>query len=131
MCRTNNWEFEMNHVLRGAAIAAVVVVGLVRSSDAQEAAALQGISPEEKASLAQRIDAAKNEGSLTYWDVVIQPETNDALTAAFRKFYGLPSAFPVHYQLSATAPLVTRIEQEINADRITIDVAAVGSPPWV
>jgi len=74
--------------------------------------------------------AAKKEGSLTYWDVVIQPETNDALTAAFRKFYGLPNGFQIHYQLSATAPLVTRVEQEINANRVTIDVAAVGSPSW-
>ena len=121
----------MKYVLRGALLVAVVVVGLARSSGAQEPPAFHGASAEERARITQLIDAAKNEGSLIYWDVVIQPETNDALTAAFRKFYGLPSGFPVHYQLSATAPLVTRVEQEINADRITIDVAAVGSPPWV
>jgi len=27
--------------------------------------------------------------------------------------------------------LVTRVEQEIAADRVTVDIAAVGSPPWV
>jgi hypothetical protein len=121
----------MKYVLRSVLLAAVAMVGLAGSSGAQEPPALQGVSTEEKARLTELIDAAKKEGSLTYWDVVIQPETNDALTAAFRKFYGLPNAFQVHYQLSATAPLVTRVEQEINAGRVTIDVAAVGSPPWV
>ena len=40
-------------------------------------------------------------------------------------------SFKVNYALSATGALVTRVEQEIGADRVTIDIAAVGSPPWV
>jgi iron(III) transport system substrate-binding protein len=121
----------MKYAFRAALFTAVALAGLARTSEAQEPPAFQGVSAEEKARLSQLIDAAKKEGNLTYWDVVIQPETNDVLTAAFRKFYGLPNGFQVHYQLSATAPLVTRVEQEINAGRITIDVAAVGSPSWV
>src|SRR5260370_808500 len=121
----------MTYFLRGALLVALAVAGLARPAAAQEPPALQGVSAEEKARLPQLVDAAKKEGSLTYWDVVIQPETNDALTAAFRKFYGLPNGFRINNQLSATAPLVTRVEQEINANRVTIDVAAVGSPPWV
>jgi iron(III) transport system substrate-binding protein len=120
----------MKYVL-WAFLAAVAVFAVARSSEAQEPPAFQDVSNEEKARLTELIDAAKKEGSLAYWDVVIQPETNDALTAAFRKHYGLPNGFQVHYQLSATAPLVTRVEQEINAGRVTIDVAAVGSPSWV
>jgi iron(III) transport system substrate-binding protein len=120
----------MKSFLQGSLLAAVAALGIAGAA-AQEPPAFQGVSSEEKTRLAQLIDAAKREGSLTYWDVVIQPETNDALTAAFRKLYGLPNGFQIHYQLSATAPLVTRVEQEINADRVTIDVAAVGSPPWV
>ena len=125
----------MKYVLRVAVLAAAAVVGLATSPGAQEPPVLppafQGGSAEEKVRLTELIAAAKKEGSLTYWDVVIQPETNDALAAAFRKFYGLPNGFQIHYQLSATAPLVTRVEQEINASRVTIDVAAVGSPSWV
>jgi len=49
--------------------------------------------------------------------VVIQPETNDRLSAQFREYYGLPASFKVNYQLSSTANLVTRVEQEIGADR--------------
>jgi iron(III) transport system substrate-binding protein len=124
------WETAMKYVLR-ALFAAAAVVAVARSSAAQEPAAFQGVSAEEKVRLTELIDAAKKEGSLTYWDVVIQPETNDALVAAFRRLYGLPNRFQVRYQLSATAPLVTRVEQEINAGRVTIDVAAVGSPSWV
>jgi iron(III) transport system substrate-binding protein len=121
----------MKHILRGALLAAIAMVGLAKPAPAQEPPAFQGVPAEEKARLTGLIDAAKKEGSLTYWDVVIQPETNDSLTTAFRRFYGLPNGFQVRYQLSATAPLVTRVEQEINADRVTIDVAAVGSPSWV
>src|SRR5258708_1151952 len=118
----------MKYVLRAVVLAAAAVVGLEKSTGAQEPPVFHGGSAEEKARLTELIAAAKKEGSLTYWDVVIQPETNDALTAAFRTFYGLPNGFQIHYQLSATAPLVTRVEQEINANRVTIDVAAVGSP---
>src|SRR5215469_4205666 len=125
------WENAMKHVLGGALVAVAAVIGLARSSGAQEPPAFQGVAAEEKARLTQLIDDAKKEGSLTYWDVVIQPETNDALTAAFRRYYGLPGGFQIHYQLLATAPLVTRVEQEINAGRVTVDVAAVGYPNWV
>ena len=108
------------------------IAGLIASgASAQEPPALQGASAQEKSRLTALIDAAKQEGALTYWDVVIQPETNDALAAEFRKTYGLPASFQVNYQLSATANLVTRVEQEIAANRVTIDIAAIGSPSWV
>jgi iron(III) transport system substrate-binding protein len=111
--------------------AAVALACFTCPSQAQEPPAFDGVSAAEKARLSQLIDGAKKEGSLAYWDSVIQPETNDALTAAFRRRYGLPNAFRVHYQLLATASLVTRVEQELNAGRVTVDVAAVGSPSWV
>jgi iron(III) transport system substrate-binding protein len=112
-------------------LAAGVATTLAGHVAAQEAPALKGAPAEEKARVQALIDGAKREGALTYWDVVIQPETNDALVAAFRKYYGLPGSFQVNYQLSATAALVTRVEQEIAAGRVTIDIAAIGSPSWV
>ena len=113
-------------LLVAAAAAAIATTAL-----AQDVPAVQGASEAEKAHILGLIEGAKKEGSVTYWDVVIQPETNDALTAAFLKYYGLPSSFKVNYQLLATGTLVTRVEQEIAADRVTVDIAAVGSPPWV
>jgi iron(III) transport system substrate-binding protein len=98
---------------------------------AQTAPALQNVSAEETVRLEQLIDGAKKEGRLSYLDTVIQPTTNDLLVAAFRKHYGLPSSFKVNYALSTTGNLVTRIEQEIDADRVTTDVVAIASPTWV
>jgi iron(III) transport system substrate-binding protein len=111
--------------------AAATIAAFAAGARAQELPALQAVSPADKARILALIDGAKKEGSVAYWDVVIQPETNDALTAAFLKYYGLPSSFKVNYQLLATGNLVTRVEQEIAADRVTVDIAAVGSPPWV
>src|SRR3979411_381661 len=65
------------------------------SAQGEARGALQGASAQEKSRVTALIDAAKQEGALTYWDVVIQPETNDALAAEFRKTYGLPSSVPV------------------------------------
>jgi iron(III) transport system substrate-binding protein len=77
------------------------------------------------------VKAAAQEGQVSYWDTIIQPETNDALAAAFRKAYGLPASFKVNYTLSATGALVTRVDQELQANRVTMDVAAVASLPWL
>ncbi|GAC1345654.1 MAG: extracellular solute-binding protein [Acetobacteraceae bacterium] len=76
------------------------------------------------------VEAARREGEVSYWDAVIQPETNDELVAAFRKQTGLGPAFRVNYTLLSTANLVTRVEQELAAGRVTADVAAVASPSW-
>jgi iron(III) transport system substrate-binding protein len=130
MCRQTLWEVVMRYALKCAVLAAAALTFSARASQAQEPPAFSGVPAEEKARLSAIINAAVKEGSLTYWDSVIQPETNDALSSAFRRFYGLPSGFQVHYQLLATVSLVTRVEQEINAGRITVDVAAVGYPPW-
>jgi iron(III) transport system substrate-binding protein len=121
----------MQYAVRELLVAAAMLAVFAGAAQAQEPPAFDGLSAEEKARLAQLIDGAKKEGSLAYWDGVIQPETNDVLTARFRRFYGLPNGFQVHYQLLATALLVTRVEQEIHAGRVSVDVAAVGYPPWV
>jgi iron(III) transport system substrate-binding protein len=62
---------------------------------------------------------------------VVQPNTNAALVTAFRRYYGLPPDFKVNYSLAVTTNLVTRVDQELSAGRVTMDVAAVASLPWV
>jgi iron(III) transport system substrate-binding protein len=84
----------------------------------------------EKDALRAKIAAARAEGTVSYWDAVIQPETNDELVAAFRKQYGLAD-LAVKYTLSATLNLVTRVEQEVNSGNVTIDMASLASPPWI
>ena len=118
----------MNRILAFVAVCAAAVFA---TSALAQVPALEGAPPAEKARITALIEAAKGEGAITYWDVVIQPETNEALTTEFRKYYGLPESFKVNYQRLATAALVTRVEQEIGADKVTVDVAAIGSPSWV
>jgi iron(III) transport system substrate-binding protein len=104
---------------------------LAGQAAAQEAPALAGASPAERARLAPIIAAAEKEGALTYWDVVIQPETNDELTAAFRKRYGLPASFQVNYNLASGPTFVTRLDQELAAGKVTVDVGAFSVLSWV
>jgi iron(III) transport system substrate-binding protein len=117
--------------LTRALLAVAISVALAKAAPAQEAPALAGAAPAEKARLAPIIEAAKKEGALSYWDVVIQPETNDALTAAFKKRYGLPASFQVNYNLASGPAFATRVEQELSANRVTIDVGAFSVLPWV
>jgi iron(III) transport system substrate-binding protein len=128
----SNWE--VIAVIRPAAtafLAALISSWLGSAALAQDAPALNGASPDEKVRISKLLDAARKEGAVSYYDTVIQPETNDLLAAAFRKAYALPASFAVNYTLLSTSNLVTRVEQELNANRITADVAAIASPAWV
>ncbi len=98
---------------------------------ADDPPAVAAAPPERKDALRAMIAAAKSEGAIAYWDAVVNPETNDEMTAAFRKTYGMPANFAVKYTLSATLALVTRVEQEVNSGNVTIDVASLASPPWI
>ncbi len=77
------------------------------------------------------IEAAKREGSFSYWDTVIQPETNDELAEAFKNTYGLPPSFQVNFTATLSSNLVTQLEQQLSAGRVVVDVAAIASPSWV
>ena len=117
------------NILRQALVMSFALAGLA-SAAAQDVPAAKGLSDSERAELMQLIEAAKKEGSLNYSDTIIQPTTNDVLVAAFRTYYGLPTSFPVNYTLLTSGAMITRVEQELAANRITFDVAAIGSPTW-
>lgn len=96
-----------------------------------EPQALKEADAAHKEALQALIAAAVKEGSVSYWDTIIQSPTNAKLVPAFREYYGLPSSFAVNYSLASTSGMVTRVEQEVAAGRVTMDVAAVASLPWV
>lgn len=98
---------------------------------AAESQALTDIDAAHRETLKALISTALKEGSVNYWDTIIQSDTNAKLATAFRQYYGLPAEFAVNYSLSSTSGMVTRIEQELSAGRVTMDVAAVASLPWV
>jgi iron(III) transport system substrate-binding protein len=107
------------------------VTATIGPARAEDPPAVQAAPPEQRETLKALIEAAKKEGVVNYWDVVVQPETNEALTRDFRKRYGLPSSFGVKYTLSITTNLITRVEQEVAAGNVTIDVVSIASPPWI
>jgi iron(III) transport system substrate-binding protein len=98
---------------------------------AENPPAVQAAAAGDRDALRATIAAAVKEGSVSYWDTVIQPETNDALVAAFRTAYGLPPGFAVKYTLSTTLGLITRVEQEVGAGNVSVDIASIASPPWI
>jgi iron(III) transport system substrate-binding protein len=108
-----------------------LIVSAPASWAAEEPQAVKEAASAHKDALRAMIAAAAKEGELSYWDTVIQSGTNAALVDAFRKYYGLPSDFKVNYSLSLTTNLVTRVDQELSAGRVTMDVAAIASLPWV
>src|SRR3954467_9736573 len=98
---------------------ALLFMGFATASQAQDVPALKGLDEAARASVLQMIDGAKKEGSLNYSDTIIQPTTNDVLVGAFRTYYGLPASFPVNYTLLTSGAMITRIEQELAANRVT------------
>jgi ABC-type Fe3+ transport system substrate-binding protein len=98
---------------------------------AQEPPALAAAKGAEKERLKTLIEQAKKEGAISYIDGLITPNAHDALSAAFKKHYGLPDSFKVGNTYAAPVGIITRLGQEMRADRITFDVGAVASPAWV
>lgn len=109
---------------------AVALAGMVSGAQAADSPATQGLDATARATLQSLVDGALKEGALNYADTIIQPNTSKELVEAFRKYYGLPDSFQVNFTLLGSAAMVTRIEQEVGANRVTLDVAAVASPAW-
>lgn len=114
-------------------LALFAAAGLLTSGAtwAQEPPALAKATGAEKDRIKGLIEQAKQEGAVSYIDGLITPGTHDALSAAFKKYYGLPDSFKVGNTYAAPVGIITRLGQEMRANRITLDVAAVASPAWV
>ena len=118
--------------MRFKIIASLLFAGLVAASPAKsQAPALNGASDAEKLRITALVAEAAREGTLTYWDTVLQPATKNALLPAFIDHFGLPKTFKIEFSEIAPSNMITRLEQESKAGRATVDVAAVASPIWV
>jgi iron(III) transport system substrate-binding protein len=95
-------------------------IGLASAATAQAQSELQ-----------DTIAAARREGRVDYIEAVIMDETVQELADGFRSQYGLPSSFQVNYTLINTGAMVTRLEQELSAKRLTADVVGLATPSWV
>jgi iron(III) transport system substrate-binding protein len=119
-------------MIKTLAFAFAFAVGLLATggADAADAPAMHGLDASARTTLQNLIDAAVKEGELDYADTIIQPNTSKELVDAFRTYYGLPASFRVNFTLLGSEAMITRLEQEIGANRVTLDVAAVASPAW-
>ncbi len=123
-------SFAVRLVVRLATLCTLCTVSMAAAA-AQEAPALANASAAEKARLQELIPQAIKEGQISYIETIVQPATNDALAAAFRKRYGLPASFKVLNTTGTPGSVITRLEQEMRAGRITFDIGGIASTPWV
>jgi iron(III) transport system substrate-binding protein len=114
-------------------LAALGLAALLGSSAtwAAEAPAVAAATGPEKERLTKLIEEAKKEGGVTFIDALITPKTHDQLSEAFRKHYGLPASFKVGNTYMAPSGIITKLEQELRAGKVSFDVGAVASPAWV
>ena len=78
------------------------------------------------ANLDQIVEGAKREGQLNWIDVTIPQSDDDLFHTAFRKKYGLPDSFQIRHTNKPTGDLITQVQQEIQADKVTVDHVQIG-----
>jgi iron(III) transport system substrate-binding protein len=122
----------MRKRLKTLLVALGIAAGLTATAAAQEPPAVALLADAAaKAKLKELIAAASKEGAVSYIDTVLQPTTHAALAEGFRAYYGLPASFKVAGLTQAPGNVITRLQQEMNANKLTFDVGSVASPPWI
>jgi iron(III) transport system substrate-binding protein len=94
---------------------------------AADAPILGTLSGAERDRVAGLIQAARQEGQLNWLDAVVVPATAVEMGEAFKARYGLPD-LQINHERTQTAGVAARIQEEVKADRVTVDVFAVASP---
>jgi iron(III) transport system substrate-binding protein len=90
------------------------------------AAAANAPASGKPSNLDQLIEGAKKEGQLNWIDVTIQQFNDARFHAAFKKKYGLPDGFQINHSFKATGDLITQVQQEVQADKVTMDYVLIG-----
>ena len=78
------------------------------------------------ANLDQLVEGARKEGQLNWIDVTIQQFNDPRFHGAFKKRYGLPDSFQINHTFKATGDLITQIQQEVQAGKVTQDYVLIG-----
>jgi iron(III) transport system substrate-binding protein len=87
--------------------------------------------PARKQELTKLIEGAKKEGKLTVWDTIISPETWEKIDEDFKSYWGLGDNFETQYTTLTTSQFVTKVTEEMKADRLTMDVGGSPSIVWL
>ncbi len=109
----------------------LVVALLTEAAKAQtpkvDAPILSSLSGAERDRVAKLILGARQEKELNWLDAIVVPNSAIKFTEAFKKRYGLPE-FKMNHQRGTTGDVTTRVQEEVKAGRVTIDVFAVAAP---
>ncbi|MBT4095060.1 MAG: hypothetical protein HOE85_13930, partial [Nitrospinaceae bacterium] len=113
----------------GMVLALVVVVGFSGPSWAASPI-LDTLSGAEKARVAKLIEGAKKEGSFSWATNLAPVKAAKALEKDFKKFYGLPGV-KFRFANRKSGTLIKRFEQEIKADKLSVDVVVLAAASWL
>lgn len=80
------------------------------------------------AMLADVIEGAKKEGAVTWIDARASQENDKIYADAFRRRYGLPDSFEVRHIVKGSGDVITQVQEEVKAGKLTVDVVWVGAP---
>ncbi len=114
-------------------IAVVVAAAFILSSGglsfSAEPPALKGLTGADRERVANLIEGARKEGALTWWDTIMDVETSTKIIEDFKKYYGLQE-LSVSIPRMRTGTLTAKVEEELKADKVTVDVIAVAALGW-
>ncbi len=104
-------------------VVAAAILGLAMPAWAAEAPILKMLKGAEKARVAKLIAGAKKEGSFSWATNLAPVKAAKALEKDFKKFYGLPGV-KFRFANRKSGTLIKRFEQEIRANKLSVDVVA-------
>ncbi len=108
-------------------MAIVLALSLASPAWAAEAPILKSLSGAEKASVAKLIAGAKKEGSFSWATNLAPVKAAKALEKDFKKYYGLPGV-KFRFANRKSGTLIKRFEQEIKANKLSVDVVILARP---
>jgi ABC-type glycerol-3-phosphate transport system substrate-binding protein len=71
------------------------------------------------------VEAAKKEGAVTWLDARASQENDKFYADAFRRKYGLPDSFQVNHIVKGSGDVITQVQEEIRAGKLTVDLVWV------
>jgi ABC-type Fe3+ transport system substrate-binding protein len=120
---------KLNSRLTGMILALVAVICFTAPSWAGSPI-LSTLSGAEKARVAKLIEGAKKEGKFSWATNLAPVKAAKALEKDFKKFYGL-SNVKFRFANRKSGTLIKRFEQEIKADKLSVDVVVLAAASWL
>ena len=110
------------------AFAAIVVFS--GSVWAAESPILNSLSGAEKERVAKLIEGAKKEGAYSWATNFVPIKAAKAMQKDFKEYYGLQNV-KITYANRKSGTLIKRFDQEIRANKISVDVTAMAAASWL